>query len=258
MKKQTKVTVMTKQGFKVSGWNFRHYNETELESILNAFNFAGGSNFYMSDYYRKKIIVDSPSSLILCGHSKIEAERLGFEFFHNILTDDEWNWLDRVNKECYKFFFNYPEEKRKGLLLSYDLSVLTAKGKKLILHHHTVPYKLCQNGNMWLGLCHVWASPEKKSGSPLIIDRKTGEQYNFIDKKFVKSNTHLPTQEEIMILNWMVQELSDEKMSDQLNEQLETTTTVANFKRKKRELYDKLDVSTSAAAIHKAHLMGII
>ena len=128
MKKQTKVTVMTKQGFKVSAWNLRHYNESELENTLNAFNFAGGSNFYMMDYHRKKIIVDSPSSLILCGHSKAEAEKLGFDFFHHIVTDDEWKWLHQINKECYKFFFNYPEEKRKDLLLSYDLTVLTAKG----------------------------------------------------------------------------------------------------------------------------------
>jgi DNA-binding CsgD family transcriptional regulator len=253
MKKEAKVTVVTKKDFKVSGWSLRYYNEKELENILSAVNFAGGSNFYISDYYRKKIIVDSSSSLILCGHSKAEADRLGFDFFHNILSDEEWNWLHQINKECYKFFFDYPKEKRQDLLLSYDLAVLTTKGKEFILHHHTVPYKLCQNGNMWLGFCHVWTSSEKKSGNPHIIDRKTGEQYDFIDNKFVKSNTHILTQEEVMILNWMVQELSDEKMSEQLG-----TSTVANFKRKKRELYNKLGVSAAAAAIHKAHLMGII
>jgi DNA-binding CsgD family transcriptional regulator len=133
------------------------------------------------------------------------------------------------------------------------LSVLTAKGKELILHHHTVPYKLCQNGNMWLGLCHVWASPEKKSGGSLIIDRKTGEQYNFIDNKFVKSDTHILTQEEVMILNWMVQELSDERMSELLKD-----SSVHNFKHKKRALLKKLGATTSVGDIHKAHLMGII
>jgi ATP/maltotriose-dependent transcriptional regulator MalT len=85
------------------------------------------------------------------------------------------------------------------------------------------------------------------------LDRKTGERYDFIDDTFVKSQTLLITQDEIAILSLMVQELSDEKMCELLE-----ISSVANFKYKKRVLFQKLDVSTSAGAVHKAHLMGVI
>jgi len=248
-----KVTVVTKQAFKVSAWSLKNYNETELENTLRAFNSAGGGNFYFLDYYRKKAIVDSSSALILCGHSKNLADKQGFDFFQYVLSDNEWNWLNRVNEKCYEFFFNYPKNRHKDLSISYDLKLITTKGKEIMLRHNIVPYKLCQNGNVWLGLCHVWASPEKKSGNAFIFDRKTGEQYDFTDDNFVNLGTHVLTQEERTILKLMVQELSDEEIG-----QLLEISSVANLKRKKRDLYAKLDVGTSASAVHKAHLLGII
>jgi DNA-binding CsgD family transcriptional regulator len=248
-----KVTVHTKQAWKVSAWNLRHYNETELENTLKSFNHAGGSNFYLLDYYRKKIIVNSPSALILCGYSKAMADRQGFDFFQHILSDEEWDWLNKVNIECYEFFFNYPEHRRNDILISYDLKLITVKDKELVLHHHVVPYKLCQNGNVWLGLCHVWIAPKKKSDTPTIIDKKTGERYNFINDKFVKSDTLSLTQEELAILKLMVQELLDEEMSEVLG-----ISSVANFKHKKRMLFKKLGAGTSVGAIHKAHFLGLI
>jgi len=248
-----RVTIITPQMWKISAWSLRYYNETELNNTLKAINSAGGGNFYFLDYYRKKIIVESPSSLILCGYSKAEVDKMGFDFFQHILTDEEWSWLDRVNLACYKFFFNYSKERRQDILFSYDLTARTAKGKDLVLRHNVVPYKLCKNGNLWLSLCHAWASPKSRSGEPYILDRKTGERYDFIDDTFVKSQTLLLTQDEIAILSLMVQELSDEKMCELLE-----ISSVANFKYKKRMLFQKLDVSTSVGAVHKAHLMGVI
>jgi len=250
--RKAKVTVVTEQGWNVPDWCLKHHSEKGLEEVLNAFNHAGGNNFYFLDYFRKKFIVDSPSSLILCGHSKALADEKGFDFFQYILSDTEWIWLNRVNLEGYQFFFNYDKNRRKDLLLSYDLAVLTAKSKEFILHHHLVPYKLCKNGNVWLGLCNAWASDQKKA-NPTIIDRKTGEQYNFVDNKFVKSDTLSITERETMILNWMVQGLPDKEMSSLLE-----SSSVANFKREKRILFDKLEACTSATAIHRAHLRGII
>ena len=253
-KTKISVTVVTeKEGFKVSDWNLKHYSMQRLQGMLSAFNQTGGSNFYLLDYYRKKIIVDSPASLILCGHSKDFANKKGFGFFQYILSEHEWIWLSRMNKEAYKFLFNYPEDKRKNFVVSYDLKLSTKKGKELLLHHRVTPYKLCGNGNIWLGLCHAWASSENKSGQPYIINQKTGERYDFIKNKFVKSNTISLTEEELMILRLLVQELSEEDVKEQLK-----ISSVANLKYKKRELFQKLGAKTSASAIHKAHLLGII
>jgi len=248
-----KVTIVKKQSWRIPDWYLRTHSEKGLEEVLSSFNHTGKSNFYFLDYFRKKIIVDSPLSLILAGHSKAEVNELGFGFFEHILSDSEWVWLNRVNIECYNFLFNYPANRRKDLLFSYDLAVLTAKDNNIILHHNISPYKLCKNGNLWLGLCHVWVSSSQRKSCPLIIDRKTGEQYEFVDNKFTKISTRTFTEEDLIILGWMVKDLTDEQMSEQLK-----ASSVANFKRKKRALFDKLGAGTSASAIHKAHLLGII
>ena len=229
------------------------HSEKGLEEMLSSFNHTGKSNFYFLDYFRKRIIVDSPLSLILAGYPKTQAEKLGFDFFEHVLSDSEWAWLDNLNKMSYDFFFHYPKNRRKDLLFSYDLTVLTAKNKSVILHHNISPYKLCKNGNMWLGLCHVWVSPSQKKTVPFVVDRKTGEQYEFVDNKFTKISTRAFTEEDLMILGWMVKDLTDGQMSEHLK-----ASSVANFKRKKRVLFDKLGAGTSASAIHKAHLLGII
>ena len=248
-----KITIIKKQNWKIPDWYLRTHSEKGLEEVLSSFNHTGKSNFYFLDYFRKKIIVGSPSSLILSGYSKAEVNELGFAFFDRILSDDEWGYLNQVNIECYNLLFSYPANRRKDLLFSYDIAVLTAKGDKIILHHHISPYKLCKNDNLWLSLCYPWISPSQKRSCPIIVDKKTGEQYKFIDNKFTKISTRAFTEEDLMILGWMVKDLTDEQMSEQLR-----ASSVANFKRKKRVLFDKLGAGTSASAIHKAHLLGII
>jgi len=241
------------QDWDIPEWSVKHRNEQRLESILNSFNLAGSANFYFLDYFRRKIIIDSPLSLILRGHSKADADEQGFEFFKQILSRKEQTWLSQLNEAGYEFFLNYPKEKREGLLISYDLTFSTAKGEDVVLHHHLVPYRLCRNGNLWLGLCCVWASSQKESGNAAIYDRKTKERYNFINKEFVKVAPLSFTEEELAILGRMVTGLSDKEIGEQLN-----ISSLANFKRKKKELYKKLQVFTSAGAVHKAHLLGLI
>ena len=251
-KKSVKVSIVTRQPFKISSRQKQAFSEEELENTLAAFNYACG-NFYMLDYYRKKIIVDSPTSPILCGFPKSQADKEGFDFFQQTLSDEEWKWLSRVNIKCYQIFFKHSELDRKNLVFSYDLTMTTVKKKKIVLHHKLVPYKLCRNGNLWLGLCHVSLSPHQESGHPTIFNRKTGERYDFIDDKFVKTLNFCLTGEELMILEWMIKGLSDKLICERLD-----NMPITNFKRRKRILYNKLEASTSAEAIHKAHLMGVI
>jgi hypothetical protein len=191
--------------------------------------------------------------LVLCGHPKDLAEDKGFGFFEHVLSSKEWKWLLRANEMAYNFFFNYPKHKRKDLIFSFDLEMATLKEKKQVFHHKIVPYKLCKNGNLWLGLCHISPSVEKKSGRSNIIDSHTGERYDFINDRFIKADTLVLIEDEIMILQWMIKGLSDKVISERLNHM-----PISNFKRRKRIMYDKLSAGTSAEAIYKAKMLGVI
>jgi DNA-binding CsgD family transcriptional regulator len=250
---KTKVTIVTRKPFDISKRQLELFDTDELENMLAAFNYAEGNNFYILDYYRKKIFVGSPSALILGGFEKQVLDDEGFCFFERVLPDREWKWLNRVNHKMYQFFFSCPEPDRKHLAFSCDFKISTVKGKQIILRHTIVPYKLCKNGNLWLGLCHVSLSPHHESGHPTILNRKTGERYDLIHTKFVKTQHQILTDEELMILEWMVKGLSDKLICERLN-----FMPMTNFKRRKRILYDKLNAGTAAEAIHNAHLGGMI
>ncbi len=247
-----KVSIVTRKPFDISERQLQMLSIKELENMLTSFSYADGSNFYFLDYYRKKIIVGSPSAMILCGFEKQVMDDDGFNFFERILSNKEWKWMNRVNAKMYYCFFSYAEEDRKHLAFVYDLAVKSLKGHRAILRHTIVPFKLCKNGNLWLGLCHVSSSPYQESGHPTIFNRRTGERYDYIDSNFVKTHQPIVTDEELMILEWMIKGLSDKEICERLNHM-----PITNFKRRKRILYGKLNANNAAEAIHQAHLLGI-
>ena len=252
-----RISVVTHKEFKISDRQLRAFCKEELENMLASFNYAEGNNYYILDYFNKKVIVESPTSPILCGFPKEYVDEENFGFFQRTLSDDEWKWLSEINVKCYQFFFLCSESDRKNLVFSYDLTMKTPKDKKVVLHHKIVPYKLCKNGNLWLGLCHVSLSPNRERGRVSIFNRKTGERYNLIENRFEKVLCSSLNSEELMILEWMIKGLSDKLICDRLGDG-DKPMPSTNFKLRKRTLYKKLEASTSAEAIYKAKMMGII
>jgi len=228
------------------------FSESELGATLRTFNRAGSANYYLIDFFRQKIIVASPFSLILCGFSKELIEKKGLTYYEQIVCETEWVWLTKVIEKSYEFFFRLPIDRRNDIVFAYDMMCVTAKNERKVLHHHVVPWKLCKNGNLWLALAHVWVSASKESGSPTAYDKKTEDQYHFIDNEFVKVDTPSLDREDLTILKWMVTAMPDKEMSELLSMPL------SSFKRKKRQLFEKVGGNTSANVIHKAHLFGLM
>jgi len=203
-------------------------------------------------FYKKKIISDTSSSPVLCGHPKELADKEGFDFYQRILKEDEWHWLMRMNVEAFNVFFHTSVTSRKDLVLSYEITFQTVNNHKFILHHKIVPYQLCDNGNLWLGLCFVSKSIRNKAGGVNMVDTLTGVRHDFTNETFVKVEKLRLTQEEVSILEWIARGISAADMCRVLKISLPT------FKRKKRVMYKKIGVSTSAEAVYWANLKGII
>ena len=246
------IPTILKQSWDISERSLSTFGENELEATLRTFSRAGNGDYYLMDFFRRKIIVASPSSLILCGFPKELIEKKGLAFYEQIVCEKEWGWLTTVMEKGYEFMFNHPEHRRTDLILAYDMTGITAKNERKILHNHIMPWKLCKNGNLWLALAHVWVSASKESGSPAVYDKKTEEQYYFINNEFVKVEKPSLDKEDLMILKYMVTAMSDKEMSELLSMPL------SSFKRKKRQLFTKIGGNTSANVIHRAHLFGFI
>lgn len=247
------VVVITPKKWDIPRKQLDIFNEQEIEDTLFAFNKSCTGYYYMLDYYHEKIIVASNTTPVLCGYSKKVMERDGFDFFQRILNPKEQKWLDAVNTAAWKIFYRVHEQKRRNLSLSYDLSVKTVNKVVDVLHYRVTPFKLCQNGNLWLGLCHVMLSPSKEMENKAeIVNTETGQRYVFSKSEFMPSKTEILTNREIEILQLMAKDMTGQQISKTLGIAL----TVYN--RHKRSMFDKLGVDKAATAIHKAHIEGII
>jgi DNA-binding CsgD family transcriptional regulator len=231
----------------------RLYNAKNIEIALSAFDRASKDNFYMVDYLNQKLITGIHRSHTLSGYSKDVLEIEGFDFYERVLSKGEMKWLVNVNKEAHNVFYDYPVEERLNLEFSYDLVAENINKHKIILQHRLVPYKLCKNGNMWLGLCHVEASSFLTIHSKAsIVNYKTGEQFEYIDGKFLPTVAKSLTTDEIAILSHMAKDLQRKEIAEMLK------VSEASIKKKKQTLFNKLNVKTSTAAVYKATVMKLI
>jgi len=238
-------------------WNIpkdleRSFGIEKIEETLNLFNCAGDNHYIVMDYFRQKIITGTPSCATLTGYSREVIQKDGFSFYRRILEKSEMDWLIKLITARHELFFSYPEYRRKDLSLSFDLTTKNANQTELVLRHKLVPYQLCKNGNLWLELCFVTETAFEHTPKAIAVDSQTGRQYDFINGAFKLSDIKILSQEELNILRWMTKDLSAKQICEHLG------IADSSLKRKKRKIYETLGVSTSAGAVYKAHLIGII
>jgi len=246
---------VTQKPWAISDRQLKKFSPKNIEHTLNSFNRICSGEYYMVDSFLKRMIVGSSDALFLCGYPKELLEKEGYDFYDRILREDEHAWIKQMNDAGFELFYANPHFKREKILVTYDLAVVTKDGEELILTHKLVPYEFCKNDNLWLRLCHIMvsSSKEKNHDCTFFINTETGQRWVFTDGKYVSTDTPNITLEEIHILRMMVKGLPDKQMCLAFD-----GLTLNTFKSKKQRLFEKLDVETSASAIHKAHLLGVI
>jgi len=242
----------TESRWKISAQQEKTFNEESILNLLSSLKRVAGEKFYVMDHYKRKIIVSSSSSSILCGHPKELLETEGFSFFERILHPEELAWLLDANKASYSIFFYTPLSHRKKLTFSYELTFITADGEECILYHKITPYQLCSNGNLWLSFCSVTESRQKKSKHAILTNHQNGDKYKFVNGEYEKKAPIVLTKEEQKIVRWLAKGFTVEYMASELN------ISCDSVKKKRRKLYEKTDTESPSEIIHWAHTEGVI
>jgi len=239
--------------FSISEEMKKKFNENELRNMISLFRQMTNGEFYVMDYARQKLILEDLPTPISVGYSRKLVQSEGLNFYRRILKKNELEWLHRLNKAAHDVFHSCPEHQRKKIEFYYSLNTETINQRELVLYHKLVPYQLCLNGNMWLGLCASSLSPFQDTyGKAVIVNIEAKKKYNFDGKEFKLSKDIVLSQEELNILKWMVNDFSAKEMCDLL------MISRTHFFRKTQQLYKKLDAKSPTGAVHKAHLMKII
>jgi DNA-binding NarL/FixJ family response regulator len=75
---------------------------------------------------------------------------------------------------------------------------------------------------------------------------------DFINGMFVSSDYKALTEEEMLVLEWLVKDLSDKEICKAIN------IPKYSLNRIKKKIFNKLDANNSRSAVYRAGLMGLI
>lgn len=171
--------------WKISSSAKKLFANEATESLILGFCRLNDKNNYVLDFFQERLLIDNNRSWILCGLPKEVAISENFKFFKQILSREEWLRIGRINQSAFDVFFSIPKTKRDGLILSCKMKVTTIHGE-CFFDHRCTPFQLCQNGNLWLGLCEIsMGDKENPDYEASIINKKNRDWYLYTQNKFV-------------------------------------------------------------------------
>ena len=228
-----------------------------LQSRIDAVSTLALTNnisVYIMDYHNREFLYVSPNPLFLCGHKREKVQKMGYDFFLQVVAPDDFDILLEINKKGFEYFYSQPIEKRCNLTFSCDFNVFHANKMKMMLHHKLTPFVLTETGKMWLSLCVVTLSTQKKSGNAIIrrFDSPERMEYSFTLKKWEKMETIKLSARENEVLRLCAQGYAIKNIADILN----VRETTVNFH--KTNLFNKFDVNNIAEAVFYATLNNLI
>jgi DNA-binding CsgD family transcriptional regulator len=257
---EPKITNCTSKCWKISKESDRNFNSKNIKKDLNLFDRICQNNlrpchasFFVIDFYKRKITTAAMETQLFTGYPSDLIEEYGLDFYKIILPKDEVKWWEQLNKAIHDIFLSFQKLERHNLTFSYELIAKDANKRDVILQHTLTPYKLDENGNLWLGLCRVKTTKRLSVlGKAFVTNSETGEQFDYVEGQFLPSTVKLLTHLEIEILNHMTRGLQRKEIANTLN------VSESTMKKKIQDIYKKLNATTSAAAVYKATQMNII
>ncbi len=230
----------------------KQFDRNALIAILSALNRMYQGNFFFIDYFHREIIVDSEEAKILSAYSTnlLLKDKLGF--FKRILTRTEFQWQQKLSQPAMDVFYGLSEENRLDLIFLNDVAIKPKYEKRQIVHCKSVPFHLCNNGNLWLMLVCMSSSVSRKGQNSCILDFNRNMRYEFAETEFVAHEIKTVTDVERRVLKLLMRNASPRKIYTDMG------VSRSTFQRLQRSLFEHLEVKTLAAAIQRARQLGLI
>ena len=231
------------------------YDKTAIcIAMVNALARNTNHSLYIIDYNRKNFLYVSPNPLFLCGHSPEEVQQKGYAFYFEVVPPDEINRLMEINEAGFRFYYDQPIEKRLDLSIEYNFHIRTSEKHLHLIHHKLTPVMLSEKGDIWLALCTVSLSPEKKLGEVLITDHTCTDRYVYSSegRRWRKQPELILSDREKEILQLSVKGLSNTEIGATLFIDANTV------KFHKKRLFEKLHAENITEAVGIAANLRLI
>lgn len=223
-------------------------------SAVDAMARCSNCSLYVIDYNRKNFLYVSSNPLFLCGYSPEEVKAKGYEFYFDVVPEDEIGMLLEINDAGFGFYNSVQADRRLDCIIEYDFHIGLPHGRMRLIHHKLSPLLLSRGGDLWLALCAVSLSCGKDAGNVVIQVKGENERfsYSFVSKRWRKCQDVWLTEREADILRLSVQGMSNNEIAKCLYVDVNTV------KYHKKILFDKLGARNIVEAIGVASGLQLI
>jgi DNA-binding CsgD family transcriptional regulator len=234
--------------------NKRYESIDQIINMLDKISSSLNLSMYLVDYKLLTFQYVSNHPLFLCGYNKNTVKELGYNYYKYIIDKKELDFLEKVNKAGFNFFYEQPRYLRDQLIIEYNFDIKHINGIKNRINHLLIPFVITDEGDIWLSLCIVSLSVYKSFNYAFIKNVNTNEYYlyNDINSQWKLQEMTTLTNQEQLILQLSAQGNTNKQLADMLRVNINT------IKFHKKNIFNKLETNNITESVSKSLFFGII
>ena len=208
---------------------------------------------YIIDFYKRNFLYVSDSPTLLCGQTAETMLKMGYDFFHTYVPEEEQPMLDNMNRSVYKVIYDVPVEYRRQCMLSFDFH-LRYDNHQVLVNHKSTPIALTPDGDIWMALAIVSISSHKEAGHIEFLQFHSSDrfEYSLEPDTWTKGETIALRPEEKQVLTLSAQGYTMKEIAELM---LRSFDTVKFYR---RQIFKKFNVQSITEALTFAINYGLI
>ncbi len=202
------------------------------------------NSVYIIDYNRRNFLYVSANPLFLCGRTPEEIKDMGYNFYTDLVPEDELKMLLKINEIGFRFFNTRLVDDRPLFSISYDFHI-RYKDDYVLINHKLTPLAMAPNGHIWLAVCYVSLSNHDRPGNIKVY--KLGQsdfwRYETDVDRWIKTEAVKLTDREKEVLLLAAAGMTVETIARKVHR------SVNSIKTRRRAIFEKLNVRSISEAI---------
>lgn len=232
------------------GATFSHkpVQEYDYLDVIKSFSRLTYESIYVINYEKMGFDYVSDNPLFLGGYTAEEVLNMGYEFYFKNVPENDLELLTAINNAGFDFYDQLPPDERTQYSITYDFHLTNKEGKQLLINHKLTPLFLNADQKVWKAICVVSISHQKNAGNVFIYKQGSADRWELDTVKNVWRKSLKPqlNKRELEVLRLHAQGFLINEIAEKIFVAPDT------IKYYRRRIFEKLQVSTMAEALHYA------
>lgn len=195
-------------------------------------------NLFVINYLENNLEFIPKLPEYICDLKIDEIERSGINFLKKITLHSDKKIVDTARNLMFQFYKNLPTDERVKYTMNFDVHVLGADNRKVLINCKISPIQFTDCGSIWRAVSNLSLSLSKSSGN-IHISSKDSElvwSYDLEQEVWKKVPKKILSPKEVDIFRFYLQGLTIPEISEKIFLSIDTV------KWHRRKLFEKLKV----------------